>query len=696
MVTRITGEFTSDRGVTWKVDLDDADYVGAADSWNLDSNGFKLNYQAKTDDRFTGLIPSEVTFTAFITSAAQQTIIDDIRTADYGRFKLDIQKKLADGSYQRYWNGNILNDINAEQDASFPTKMKLTAIDGLSGLKGIPINVSVSSLAGATLYTFIATLKAILIETKTSAYWGTGTSADHANMYIHTLVDWQSSNMPTRAAGTDPLSRSALYVNAYRTVNQNGTVEYQDAWDVLNNICKVWGARLFLSNGSWYFIQVNTYANMVAGGQFFRTYNKSATLIDSGIATYIKTPASGQYKRLAGGNFDFLPVLREANASYDHLTSYNMLDEPIVLWNGWLNGDSAIGFGIKNTAASPRIIDLGAVTALTGSSIQVRHIWRAAYQGTKAAWDTLIGSFEFAGVNLYYRLKLVGASTTYYANSVDNEWSTSAIFQAIDMGAPSSIGYTSGFHNAVMEFQTNELPVDGDLFIEAFAQVYYDYPTFWGDDGATELASTEATVAPNIYIFAPPTTSDIAFLSMSDESQFVNYLVNDEFVTERVYRAKNAPSGTLVDANDSYQVGKLFLGSGPTPVSWGRIRTSADGVTYNNGMDDDWQSYGAGTTGDITEILVEEIIMGQNEGAEIYNGAIKMTDSTIDVEFFNFIRFDDLSFVPYEVSFNANQDIWEGQYFEIDLAASTSFIDEEQDISNDGWWTLGSDESFNW
>jgi hypothetical protein len=390
-----------------------------------------------------------------------------------------------------------------------------------------------------------------------------------------------------------------------------------------------------------------------------------------------------------------LPILRESNAAYDHLTSYNMLDEPIVLWNAWVNGDSALGFGIKNTAGSPRIIDLGAVTALTGSSIQVRHIWRATYQGTGAAWGALIGE-GMAGVNLYYRLKLVGTSATYYANSVDNEWSTSAIFQAIDMGAPSSIGYTSGFYNAVMEFQTNELPVDGDLFIEAFAQVYYDYPSFWGDAGATELASTEATVAPNIYIFAPPPTSDIEFLSMSDESQFVNYLVNDEFVTERVYRAKNAPSGTLVDANDSYEVGTLFLGSGPTPVSWGRIRTSADGITYNNGMDGDWQSYGAGTTGDITEILVEEIIMGQNEGAEIYNGAIKMTDSTIDVEFFNFIRFDSTTFVPYEVSFNANQDIWEGQYFEIDLAASTAFIDEVQDTSGDGWWTLGSEQSFNW
>ena len=694
MATRITGEFTSDRGITWKVNLDDADFSGSADSWNLDSNGFKLNYQAKTDDRFTGLIPSEVTFTALITSSAQQTIIDDIRAADYGRFKLDIQKKLADGSYQRYWNGNILNDINAEQDASYPTKMKLTAVDGLSGLKGIPINVSVPSLAGATLYTFTNILKTILIETKTSAYWGTGTSADHANMYLYTLVDWQSSNMSTRAAGTDPLSRSAAYLNAYRKVHQNGTVEYQDAWSVLNNICKVWGARLFLSNGSWYFMQVNTYAKMFTTGiQFYRIYNKSATLIDSGTVSYIKS--AGTFKRLAGGNFDFLPVLREANATYDHLTSYNMLDGPIVLWNGWINGDSAIGFGIKNTAASPRIIDLGNVTALAGSSIQVRHIWRATYQGTGAAWGSLIGE-GFAGVNLYYRLKLVGDSATYYANSVDNEWSTSSIFQGIDMGAPSTIGFTSGFYNSVMEFQTNELPVDGNLFIEAYARVFYDYPSFWGDAGATELASTEATVAPQIFIFAPPPTSDVEFLSMSDESQFVNYLVDDEFVTERVYRAKNAPSGTLVSANDEYEAGTLFLGSGPTPISWGRIRTSADGLTYNNGMDGDWQSYGSGTTGDITEILVEEIMLGQNVGAEIFNGGIKLHDSTQDVEFFNFLFFESTCFVPYEVSFNANQDIWDGQYFQIDLAAITTFIEGGQDTSGQGWWTLGTDESFNW
>ena len=62
---------------------------------------------------------------------------------------------------------------------------------------------------------------------------------------------------------------------------------------------------------------------------------------------------------------------------------------------------------------------------------------------------------------------------------------------------------------------------------------------------------------------------------------------------------------------------------------------------------------------------------GQNEGADVFNGSIKVTD-TSSFNFLNSIEIDSIRYIPYQVTFNANKDTWSGEFYQINLNSNTT------------------------
>ena len=137
VVDRLTGEFRSDSGVYYKMTIVDNNSPSASTSViDIAENGFDLTYQTDTDDRFTGLIPSEVKFDILVGSSFEQAVVDEIRISDYQRFQLKIERSTNDVTYNLFWVGNILNDINSQKDEAFPRSFSLTAfVDCLNLVK---------------------------------------------------------------------------------------------------------------------------------------------------------------------------------------------------------------------------------------------------------------------------------------------------------------------------------------------------------------------------------------------------------------------------------------------------------------------------------------------------------------------------------------------------------------------------------
>lgn len=65
---------------------------------------------------------------------------------------------------------------------------------------------------------------------------------------------------------------------------------------------------------------------------------------------------------------------------------------------------------------------------------------------------------------------------------------------------------------------------------------------------------------------------------------------------------------------------------------------------------------------------------GQNDGAKIFNGSLKIlsqNDGTNGYKFNNGITIDSKFYIPYQCSFNAYQDTWQGEWYEINTASPT-------------------------
>tara|TARA_Y100000114_G_scaffold73707_1_gene67557 strand:+ start:1182 stop:3338 length:2157 start_codon:yes stop_codon:yes gene_type:complete len=704
IVDRIQYKFRSDRGTYYRITIIDTDTISSSLYTDVFANdeGFKLTYETNDDDRFTGLIPSKVDLGFFIddnsgngTPSNITTIVNSIKTSAYKKWQLKIENSTDDSTYYLFWAGNLLNDINAEEDISLPREIKLTAICGLGALENIPFNEEVAYDFNSyyTAYRYI--YNSLTTDVDTENNWGS------TDRFIRTVVDW-TPYPAQRAQNRDPLNLSRFKACAYAPVDDNGTRKPKTAFKLLNDICKVFGARLFLSNGIWTFIQINTYEQMSSSDQFRRDYTKSnngSTSSPSFSTSYSenKTEDGTNIQRLAGNDFDSLAILKEANLTYEMFRSYDLIptsisgnagsqtpiNNALVAWNGWhsvgdgFNTDGDI-YGINDATSDKISFGLGEITQISGQTIRFKRRFKRAFNGTIAQLETIIGTGA-AAILFFHRLKLVGDSSTVYAryNYTTGDaapWTSSSAYgNAPDYSASTSagsFGYVgttpSNFYE--LDFETEEVPFSGNLFFECFAKMYFNYGNSDPDTG------TEITTAPdqqNFYIFSAPENAN---------DQLIQAYVNGESTSKRFFRTtQNISNGV------TYEVGEVFIGTGPL-AGQGRISVyDFDTSAFDNGNVATYVAYGSGTGKSISNLLLNQIMIGQNDGASIFNGSLKILSNNVDLngyKFNNGITIDSKLYIPYECTFIANQDTWQGEWYEINTSSPTLTETLEADSLN--------------
>ena len=704
--TRLVGEFQSDRGTYYKVSIIDTQ-SSTATQYDVEvaSNGFDLTYQTDTDDRFTGLIPSEVKFTMFVNdpfSSAKQSILDSIRTSEYKRWQLKIESSTNGSTYSLFWAGNLLNEINPEADESLPRQFTLTAICGLAALENIPFNEDVNYVLSSSYTCYRYVFNALNTDINTDNNWATD------DRFIRTMVDWTNSQIPRNNA-TDPLNNTRFISATFAPVDNNGVRQPETAFKLLNQICKAFGARLYLSEGIWYFIQVNTYEEMDSSDQFYRDYkkgNNGSTYTPDFYGTIdLNTSEDGtNITRLSGNKFDFLGILKQAKVSYEMFGSYDLLPSTItnasgtsntvnnslVAWNGWrstgagFNTDSGI-YGVNDLTTSTDYASfyMGELLLLDGQTIKINRTFNRAINATYASW----GFTDNQSILFYHRLKLDdGAGDVRYARSTYTndglaQWTSNDVWgNAPDYNVPYTIFGASELFNAtpnvnndlgsfVLNFETAEVPISGDLYFECYAKVFYDYgnSTDIADDG-TEI--TSATDQAKLYIYSAPENS---------ADQIFQIYINGESTSKQIFlTSQNIANGL------TYEVGDLLIGSGPTGTNVGRLQCF-NNTSWDDGTNITWVSYGGASGKAISKLLLNEIMAGQNEGARVFDGALKILTNNVSTngyKFHNAITIDSSLFVPYQTTFIANEDTWQGEWYEINTNTTTLTDETEAETLN--------------
>ena len=671
--------FTSDKSVYYRLEIYDNEATSSTlHEPVLSSRGFDLTYQTDDEDRFTGLIPSELVFDMLITSNAQQALINEIKISIYGRWQVGIYRSDDDITYTLFWCGNLLNDISPEQDVAYPREFSLTAVCGLSNLQDIKFNEEIGYTTPSTFTTLQYFRNAFTLQINTDTFF---TGSSPFGKFMRTFVDWTTDNM-THQADRDPLVYSRFNFMAFVELDDAGAKKYATSFELLDSICKTFGMRVFFSNGSWIFVQVNYYDNWTTGNtHFFRTYNigNDATgAPDSSGSTSAVVPEGTNYKRLGGATFDYLPVLKEVNANYDRLQTFNMpflqysnnsdtstLFNPnfneIPLWNGYRYNSlsySGTGYDINNSKTDLFSVSLGSVIATTSSTIRFNRDFKCEGLDT---FSPASGANNDLEIRLSLRFRLVGASDTKYAfiregneqwHDIDVDFASSGVFENNNLDTVNTNNFTFNIN-----CETFNLPFDGDLFLDGYAAIYYNNNT-----AAPTQVVEGTTDSDHILCFSPP---------VFNQQGGVQYLVDGDLSNLEFYRAKNAPGGTAISTGVTYDVPDLLVGSSPNGI--GRIEvynfTTSAWETFNT----TWKAFNTGSGTRITQLLVEQILKGQNKGARTFNGAIKITDKSLLPYYFG-ITIDGSNFVPYQCTFNAEQDTWSGEWYEIALNSTGQTI----------------------
>jgi len=654
----------------------------------LGADGFTLTYQTDNDNRFTGLIPSEVKFDILVTENGEQAVVNDIRGSVYGGFDIAIYKSNDDVTYELYWAGLLLYDISPEQDISRPTIVKLTAVCGLAPLRDIDFNVDTGYSTPSSFQTLNYFVNIFNNQIGLQDYYWSLTDT-----YITTSVDWTTDTM-TSIVSRDPLVASRFNFMAYVEINEDGSKKFKSSFELLDNVCKAWGMRCFFSDGRWHLIQVNNYDNWKAPNthyirNFSKVYNSSnagASLLSSSNASY--TTTEGTNIKRYGGSFDFLPILRSVETNYNHLQSFDMpffyyynnsdsstqyqtnLNE-IPVWNGYIyNGNIYTGtaYDINRGLTDSLVISLGEVSALTGSSILLNRNFTLG-RAASVDFSDVSGANDKVEAHIKARFKLVGASDTYYhplSTVVATDWTTTSNATTTAIIDPLYLNnnYTGILDTININVQTNEIPVDGDLFLEIYAICYYNnYVDALAINNQITITDTTSTADPtDILVYSAPESS---------EEQGIKYLIDNEVVIKKFFRSFNAPSGTTISNGVKFEIPELFIGTGPTSGAVGRIETfNYTTSSWEDGTNATWRAYGAAVAGtEITQLLVEEVIKGQSSGARVFNGSLKLTSG--ELNYFEGIEIDGTAFIPYQVSYNANEDTWSGEWYGIDLSGNT-------------------------
>ena len=359
--------FVSDAGISWRLEMYDQVATSAYQNkeGKLGINAGEMKYGSEGSKMFAPLKPSTFSFEFIVTDNASATYIRQLKSARKERdVYVALYRETVTGAnspiYRPYFAGQVLMDLSDDPDIPVPYPITIKAVDGIASLKYYDYLPSTTTQVGSHLYEIGETYipdptnvggqyaswqQCTEIISNCLAYSGEFTTAmgnPTANL-IFTSARWFNGEMPN--TGIDPFHFTRIKPNLFykKVTQENNTIQYEpkSCYDVLKDICKAWGMRMYYFAGIYYFTQINNFRETETGNQAspnnIRTfrYNMDGTTHSS--ANYInrwwgkyQQPLTNQittglYKnhKLGGGKYGLLPAFKRVTIDYLNVDNIN-------------------------------------------------------------------------------------------------------------------------------------------------------------------------------------------------------------------------------------------------------------------------------------------------------------------------------------------------------------------------------------
>jgi hypothetical protein len=445
-----------------------------------------LQYIPTSDDPFEPIYASQLGVVLDVTDNLAD--VPDFTTLNDRKY---FAKLFLDANLE--WSGWVLCDNVQISYSTGRKQLSFNAVDGLGLLKSIPLPIATTTdinSINSLLYFIRLCLNGIGFPT---------------NPNIMTVCSYYANGMEDRAihSYSEPFNQTYL---PYRTFIDNG-VTYISSFDVLSNIVKSFGCRIFQAGGKWWIVAVNEFANE---NNWFTEYTYTGTVASSGSNLNTLSTIQGYAGNTSGLYFldnSQLKIMKKGFNKVEYNYDVSIADNYIS--NG--NFRPYVGFYASNwsidyhgVGSSVTIVD-----NTTDSFAQYRLVKGttsltndASIQIASGSYPKIIGgvrltfSWIFQGQDLgsssrgFVYVLLTDGTNNYWWNGT--AWVTSSQFYTVPP-------YTGGGGDAVnsFSFKTAVTPIAGEL--------HFKYSLEAGTGTFAQLSNMSLTVTPlinKIYYFS--------------------------------------------------------------------------------------------------------------------------------------------------------------------------------------------------
>lgn len=295
------------------------DVVSEPEPVQVELDGCTIDYRPDAEDFLPGVVPSELSFGVLIDSSALETWVASLIAVE----DKEIYVEVVDSNAVAIWRGWLLVDNIVLEDGVLPYTVKLTAVDGLVDLKNTPFD----SLGNE--YTVIELLQAAIEQIGTDALY------DDEYM-IATSVDWYNDAMPARDVDNDSMAWTKIKGSAFHQrslssdnfgqfdLDEDGNPIPLSYYEVLQNLCVTFNARLMMTDGMYQFF--NPFTAYTAATAKISYYTKTLAAVHAVTDLSIDVDKS-DFAREAGGTDTLLPQAAEVKSVYEHYSGYTIYNK---------------------------------------------------------------------------------------------------------------------------------------------------------------------------------------------------------------------------------------------------------------------------------------------------------------------------------------------------------------------------------
>ena len=304
-IVRYYAEFKDRKGKNIRVEFCDNEFTGVESEVKLGANAFTLNWAGDANTPHQTIITSSAKFFLIVESTGVYDWLLELPNAAENRFTVAI-KKYDSGSYNLRWAGVLMVDGVEIEDIFLPQRVTLEANDDLARLQDVLYKSSETVEFTGIAYIH-EHIRNCILKLRTAHHWENTDTLLRMVPYLRPSADTD-----------DGFQLTQIKHDFFHNANEEGEKQYLSVWRVLEEIALLYGARIFLDFGAFWFQPISAFTRDTLGEELLGVefYTKGGTIYTgSDITAY--NDFDTHIERINGWSTSFLPRIKRVEREYN-------------------------------------------------------------------------------------------------------------------------------------------------------------------------------------------------------------------------------------------------------------------------------------------------------------------------------------------------------------------------------------------